>query len=144
MMNRLTRTLAILTLALVLPMKTIAAELVIVTSTENTETFDIDDVARIYLGKVNQFPSGAAVIPLDIDPMDPSFAVFAREVLKKNPSQLRAYWAKRVFTGRGKPPQIINTSAELRALVSSDKRYLAYLVKSQADSTVRAVIELEP
>ncbi len=144
MMNRLTRTVAILALLVILPIKALAADLVIVTSTENVENFDIEDVARIYLGKVNQFPSGATVIPLDIDPMDPSFAVFAREVLKKNPSQLRAYWAKRVFTGRGKPPQIIRTSEELRALVSSDKRYLAYLVKSQADSTVRAVIELEP
>ena len=122
----------------------VASDLVVVTSVENMESLDIDDVARIFLGKVNSFPSGEEVIPVDIDPTDPSFARFARLVLKKNPSQLRAYWAKRIFTGRGKPPQIIRTTEELKALVASDKRYLSYLDKSEADQTLRWVIEIKP
>ena len=141
-MNRLIRTLSLLIIVL-LPAPIVASDLVVITSNDNMESLNIDDVARIFLGKVNKFPSGAEVIPLDIDPMHPSFARFAREVLKKNPSQLRAYWAKRIFTGRGKPPQIIQTSAALRDLVSSDKRYLSYLDKSVADDTVRWIIELK-
>ena len=120
-----------------------AEELVVVTASDNVEDLNIDDVARIFLGKVNKFPSGEEVVPLNMDPSDPSFADFARVVLKKSPSQLKAYWAKRIFTGKGKPPRSIGNSEELRALVASDKRYLSYLDKNNVDHTVRWVIVLK-
>lgn len=121
-----------------------AAELVVITAADNTEQLKLDDVARIFLGKVTRYPSGETVEPLNMDPSDPSFAEFARIVLKKSPSQLKAYWAKRIFTGKGKPPRNINSTEELRALVASDKRYLSYLDKNNVDHTVRWVIELKP
>ena len=121
-----------------------AGELVIVTSADNTEKLKLEDVARIFLGKVTRYPSGEVVEPLNMDPSDPSFAEFARIVLKKTPSQLKAYWAKRIFTGKGKPPRSISSTEELRALVASNKRYLSYLDKNNVDHTVRWVIELKP
>ena len=121
-----------------------AGELVVVTSADNVEQLSIDDVARIFLGKVTRYPSGEVVEPLNMDPADPSFEEFARQVLKKTPSQLKAYWAKRIFTGKGKPPRTVATVEELRALVASDKRYLSYLDKNNVDHTVRWVIELKP
>ncbi len=132
----------ILTMMLLHPVR--AQELVVVTAADNTEQLNLDDVARIFLGKVTRYPSGEEVEPLNMDPSDPGFAKFARVVLKKTPSQLKAYWAKRIFTGKGKPPRSISNAAELRALVASNKRYLTYLDKSNVDHTVRWVIELKP
>ena len=120
-----------------------AEDLVIVTATDNVEQLNLDDVARIFLGKVTRFPGGEEVVPLNLDPEDPSYEEFARLVLKKTPSQLKAYWAKRVFTGKGKPPRTISSVEELLTLVASDKRYLSYVDKHKVNHTVRWVIVLE-
>lgn len=121
-----------------------AEELVVVTAVSNNEQLKLEDVARIFLGKVTRYPSGETVEPLNMDPSDPSFAQFARVVLNKSTAQLKAYWAKRIFTGKGKPPRNIASTEELRALVASDKRYLSYLDRNDIDHTVRWVIELKP
>lgn len=139
--SKFTVTLA-LTMLLLPPVQ--AAELVVITAADNTEQLNMEDVARIFLGKVTRYPSGEAVEPLNMDASDPSFAEFARIVLKKSPSQLKAYWAKRIFTGKGKPPRSISSTEELRALVASNKRYLSYIDKHNVDHTVRWVIELKP
>lgn len=120
-----------------------AEELIIVTAKDNVEELRLEDVSRIFLGKVTRFPSGEEVVPLDLDPADPSYAEFANEVLNKTPAQLKAYWAKRIFTGKGRPPRAIDTSEELLELVASDKRYLSYLDRNNVDHTVRWVIVLK-
>ena len=134
-----------ITLALSWNLLNIAAaeELVIVTAQDNVEELRLEDVARIFLGKVTRYPSGEEVVPLDLDPADPSYAEFARKVLRKTPAQLKAYWAKRIFTGKGKPPRAIASSEELLELVSSDKRYLSYIDRNNVDHTVRWVIVLK-
>jgi len=116
--------------------------LVIITAKDNTETLSIDNVARIFLGKVTKYPSGEKVIPLNMDPMDPNYEEFARVVLKKSVSQVRAYWAKKTFTGKGVPPRVIRTTKELKKLVAEDKKYLSYIDKNNIDHTVRWAIEL--
>lgn len=121
-----------------------ADKLVVITARENVEELNVDDVARIFLGKVTRYPSGAEVVPLGLDPADPAFARFARLVLKKSPAQLKAYWAKRVFTGKGKPPRRVESRAALLELVESHQRYLAYLSADEVDNNVRWVLELNP
>ena len=119
-----------------------AESLVIVTARDNVEELSTHDVARIFLGKVTSYPSGAEVVPLNMDPEDQNYAEFARIVLKKTTSQLKAYWAKQVFTGKGRPPRSLGSSAKLRELVASHKRYLSYLDRNDIDNSVRWVIEL--
>ena len=120
-----------------------ADELVVITAPDNSEELQLSDVARIFLGKARRFPSGAEVEPLDIDPSNPSYAEFARLVLKKTPSQLRAYWAKQMFTGKGRPPKVLASPEQLREMVARHKRYLSYLEENQVDETVRPVITVE-
>lgn len=132
----------LLTIVLISPL-TYADNLVMITSLDNTENIEIKDVARIFLGKVTSYPSGEEVVPLDIHPSDPSYEEFARVVLKKSMKQMRAYWAKRTFTGKGLKPRVIETKQDLLALVSEDKRYLSYVDSKNTNHTVRWVIELE-
>ena len=127
-----------------LPLKPVIADgLVIVTAKDNLADITIDDVARIFLGKINKYPNGEDVIPLDINPDDPNYDNFVRVVLKRTPSQLRAYWAKRIFTGKGTPPKVISTTEELLDLVSKDKRYLSYIDSEDMKHGVRWVIVIK-
>ena len=115
-------------------------ELVIITAKDNSVDIALDDINRIFLGKTNTYPDGKEAIPLNISPADPHYANFARTVLKKSPSQLRAYWAKRVFTGKGKPPKIISNTEELLELIGEDQRYISYIGSQGAGDDVRWII----
>ena len=102
-----------------------------------------NDVARIFLGKSTQFPGGEQAVPLDIDPRDPNYALFTREVLYKSPGQLRAFWAKQVFTGRGMPPKTAKSDEQLRTLVAEHKAYLSYIDADKKDASVRVVLTVK-
>lgn len=121
----------------------VADNLVIISSPENVEQLNLDDVARIFLGKVTQYPSGETVEPIDIDPTHPSYERFAQIVLNKSPSQLRAYWAKQIFTGKGRPPQVVASARDLQDIVASDSRYLSYINSEDIENDLRWIIELE-
>lgn len=120
-----------------------AGDLVIVVNPENKQTLKIDDVARIYLGKKTYFPDGNKAIPLDLDPKDPLYEEFVAKVLKKSPRQLRAYWAKRIFTGKGRPPKSVSQQPDLRDVIASDKAFVGYLGQTHVDNTVRTVITVD-
>jgi len=119
-----------------------AEELVVIVNPDMQGSMSHTDVARIFLGKSTQFPSGELAEPLDVDPSHPNYHVFAREVLNKSPSQLRAYWAKQIFTGRGLPPKSAKDEEELRTLVAENKRYLSYIDSAKKDDSVRAVLKI--
>ena len=129
-------------LLVVLSQSARADSLTVVTSLGNDEALDLDQVARIFLGKTAQYPSGAPVIALNLDPGDPRYVEFCQRVLKKTPNQLKAYWARRVFTGRGKPPPQVD-SARMQALLVSDRRYLGYLDRLDSQPRLRRVIVLD-
>ncbi|MGS2722333.1 hypothetical protein ACVBEJ_01220 [Porticoccus sp. GXU_MW_L64] len=125
------------------PLMSYGEDLVVISNPEIKGEVSSSDVARIYLGKVNQFPDGSPAEPLDVSPSDPNYEKFARKVLKKSPSQLRAYWAKQIFTSRASPPKTRKNQKELRKAVATDKRYLSYIDSGQADDSVRVVLKVE-
>jgi len=128
-----------LMLAMVGSHRVLAEDVVVIVNPNIKGSMSRHEVAQIFLGKSTQFPSGEMAKPLDIDPADPNYERFAREVLRKSPEQLRAYWAKQVFTGRGSPPEAGKNDEVLRALVAEDRRYLSYISDDKKDASVRVV-----
>ena len=122
----------------------VSEEIVIIVSPDNTESLEIEDVARIYLGKRSRFPGGGNVIPLDINPGDPAYGAFALRVLKKTPTQLRAYWAKRIFTGKGKPPRVVTNAQEMLQLVQGNSQFLGYAGREHLNDSVRQILVIAP
>ncbi|MEM7294149.1 MAG: phosphate ABC transporter substrate-binding protein [Pseudomonadota bacterium] len=119
---------------------TMAEEIVIIVAPENSTSLEIEDVARIYLGKRTRLPSGEEVTPLDLQPNDPTYREFSLRVLNKTPNQLRAYWAKRIFTGKGKPPRVVRNAEEMQRLVGGDIHYLGYVNGQDITDAVRPVV----
>ena len=119
-----------------------AEQLVIIVHASNQQSIDLEDIARIYLGKHHQFPNGDIAIPLDLPTDDPLYRAFSQTILKKSPSQLRAYWAKRIFTGRGKPPKSVLNREKSKNLVSEDRNYISYTDAKNADQSVHRIISI--
>ena len=67
------------------------------------------DLANLYLKKSNTI-NGIKVIPVDSQNKK-LFQKFYKEIIKKTPSQLHAYWIKELYRGDKQPPKKLSTKA---------------------------------
>ena len=87
---------------------------------------DRDTAAQLYLGRRTSLPDGRSARLLDL-PAGPERDLFYERLTAKNPSQIRAYWSRMVFTGRAHPPHEANDQEDALRRVLTDPSALAYL-----------------
>lgn len=134
-----------LALALCLAASMIAAsakaDVVVVVSARSAVTsLTAEQAAKIFLGKVDTFPSNGTAIPLDQPEGSAIRDEFYAKVAHKSSTQLTAYWAKIIFTGDGRPPRQLEGSAAVRKSVANNPNAIGYIDKSEVDSSVRVIL----
>jgi ABC-type phosphate transport system substrate-binding protein len=112
---------------------------VVVVHPSNGDAISDKDISNIFLGKKKSFPGGSEAVPVDLAEGDATRASFAQAVLGKNASQLKAYWAKLVFTGKGTPPKAVDSAAKVKELVASNPNLIGYMDESAVDDSVKVV-----
>lgn len=96
------------------------------------------DAADLFLGR---FQGEFRPVPLDQED-DALRERFYRSMAGLSPQGLRAYWAKQVFTGRGRPP--VRLPADLVAqAVASDKSVVAYVREGRQPPGCKVLLSLE-
>lgn len=119
-----------------------AEPLAIIVSSKNANTsISIDLAEKVFLGKLDAFPDGSTAVPLDL-PKGPVREEFYLKVTGKNPSQVKAYWAKQMFTGSGQPPKEIESSTDLIDLIAKNPNLVGYVEKSKVNSSVKVLYSL--
>ena len=68
---------------------------------------------------------------------------FYTKVIDKNPGQVKAYWAKQMFSGKGSPPRELASSSDVKRAVAADPSAIGYVEKSAVDSTVKAILTVQ-
>lgn len=115
---------------------------VIVHPSNKLVTLTDNDVQKIYLGKLTHFPSGNTIAAVDQAEAEPSRKQFYEQVVRKDGAQLKAYWAKIVFTGDGLPPEAKGDSTAVKAWVASHPDAIGYIDEAALDQTVKPVFRL--
>lgn len=110
----------------------------IVVHPSNNDTLSKDQVARIFLGKLKEFPSGETASPVSLAENTDVTQKFVSDILKKSPAQLKSYWAKLIFTGQGEPPVMLSSEDELIKKVASTPGMIGF-VSSDAPPGVKVV-----
>lgn len=105
---------------------------VIVSAKTSVKTMSADEISRIYLGKLN------AMKPVDNVKVRGQFYT---KVMGKDESQIKAIWSKLIFTGKGMPPKVLASDAEVLHAVAADANTIGYVEKSAVDSSVKIVFE---
>ena len=111
---------------------------VVIVHPSNAVTMDQKEISKVFLGKSKKFPSGSAALPIDIS----SGAVkseFTKKVLGKSDSQIKAYWSKLMFTGKGQAPRKVDTDAEVIELVSQNPSIIGYVSDSSVNDSVKVI-----
>ena len=115
---------------------------VIVNNHNNSDSLSSDLVSDIYLGRTKRFPSGEPAKPLDLPKNLSITNDFYTKVVKKSPAQLRAHWARLVFTGKGRPPQKLSDQLEVKSMVSEDNDMIGYVYEKTADEEVKIILNV--
>jgi ABC-type phosphate transport system substrate-binding protein len=102
-------------------------------------SLDAAQVADIFLGKTSRFPDGSIALPVDQGEESPLRDKFYAQFAGKSPAQVKAWWSKIIFTGRGQPPRQAVDSTEVKRIVSDNPHAIGYIDARQVDSTVRVL-----
>ena len=118
------------------------ADVVVIVSAKNANYgLEKTDVEQIFLGKISTFPDGSKAVPIDQNEGSASRDAFNDRVLGKSASQLKAYWSRLIFTGKGTPPKESGNDAEVKALVADNPNLVGYVDAKVVDSSVKIVFK---
>lgn len=114
------------------------ADVVVIVNPANSAAIDEEQIAKIFLGQTKTFSNGSEATPID-QKEGPVREEFGNKLLKKNPSQLKAQWARQIFTGGAKPPKEMTSDDEILKFVASTPGAIAYVDSSKVNKSVKVV-----
>jgi hypothetical protein len=97
-------------------------------------------VADIFLSEATRFPDGGEVVALDLPIGSPLRDDFYLKVANRTPALMKAYWTKKIFTGRGQPPRELPNSQAVRKQVADNPGLIGYIERGALDASVRPVL----
>jgi hypothetical protein len=88
---------------------------------------------------VSRFPNGLLAVPIDLRDGSPERDQFYAKIAGKTPAQVKAYWSKIIFTGRGQPPKAVRTDLEVKKFIVANVDAIGYIDAALLDDSVRAL-----
>lgn len=138
-MNRITAMIVFVSMLSAAPLPALADVVVIVNPSIGFESLAEADVLRLFLGKTKSLPNQKTAVMVAQKEGSPTRAMFDKNVLKKTPNQMKAYWSQLIFTGRATPPNELGDDAQVKKLVAENPNIVGYIDGASLDGTVKAV-----
>lgn len=117
-----------------------APDVVVVVSAKNpTTTLSKNQIVDIFLGKADRFPDGSRAVPIDQAEGSAQRDEFYLKAAGKSSAQLKAYWSKIIFTGRGRPPRDVASSIEVKQFIVENPNAIGYIESNLVDAKVKVM-----
>jgi ABC-type phosphate transport system substrate-binding protein len=111
------------------------AEVVVIVNPKSAAAaMTAEQVADVYLGK------DTSLTPLDLPNSSGTRGEFYKKVAGKDEAQIKAIWARLVFTGKTQPPKEAASSADVVKQVAAGEKAIGYVEKSAVDGSVKTVL----
>lgn len=119
------------------------AELVVVVNARcGVAAMTRNEVINVFFGHNRQFFNGIAVEPVDLADAHPDRQRFYNSLVGKDLSDVNAYWARQVFSGRMPPLARVASADEVLRWVVSHPGGIGFMDSTKVDARVRVVYEL--
>lgn len=102
-----------------------------------------EELSGIFLGTAKSFPNGEKAVPIDQKAGTDPYSGFYQRVAGKTDAQMKAYWSRIMFTGKGQPPQEVGDGAAVKKLVAANPNMVGYIDVSLVDASVRVIAEVK-
>ncbi len=94
---------------------------------------------RLFLRKTAAWPDGQPVEPVAQVEGSPAHGPFCLEIFDRSPKALRAAWNQLIFEGRGVPPPMLGSDAEVLAYVKAHRGAVGYVSPGAATDGVKVL-----
>jgi hypothetical protein len=118
----------------------VSADVVAVVSSKSAvTTLSKSQVLDIFLGKSARFPDGSQAVPIDQSEGMIVRDEFYTKLAGKSAAQMKAYWSKIIFTGRGQPPKALPNGADVKKQLLENPNAIGYMDEKMVDASLRVV-----
>lgn len=117
-----------------------AQVVVISNASSNISKASSEQVMNLFLGKSDSLSGVNGLQAIDQQEGNSVRDRFYDSTGNKTSSQVRAYWARIIFSGKGKPPQALPSDAEVKKFVAGNTSAIGYISKDAVDSTVKVIL----
>jgi hypothetical protein len=115
-----------------------AGAVVVVGASSPIQASSKSDIVKVFLGKKKALP-GSVAIPIDQDTGNSARTDFYDNTVKKNDAQLKSYWSRLIFTGKGQAPQVVGNDRDIKSMVANNPNFIGYIEESTVDDTVKVI-----
>ena len=99
----------------------------VIVNAQVQESMTTEQLAHLFLGRNISSKTGIKLKPVVMSGNLELHEKFSRKILKRSPSQLKSYWSKLVFTGKGRPPISVSSIEEMMSQVRKDASFVGYI-----------------
>jgi ABC-type phosphate transport system substrate-binding protein len=95
-------------------------------------------IGKLYTIEAKSWSDGTPAKLYDL-PTEAEREAFCQAYTGKSAGAIKATWAQAVFSGRGVPPKVLDSDADVKAEVAKDKNAVGYVNESSVDGSVRVI-----
>lgn len=115
-----------------------SADIAIIVNPANTAEISTDDIKSLFSGRQKSFSNGKTALLLSLEEDNPTRSEFHDAVLGKSDAQMKAYWSKLLFTGKGTPPKETSV-AEMLELIADNPNTIGYIDAASVNGNVKVI-----
>jgi ABC-type phosphate transport system substrate-binding protein len=112
------------------------AAVVLIGNTGGADSISAADAKKLFLGK-----GSSSSVPYELEEGNATRSAFHSSVTGKSDAQLKAFWSKQVFTGKGNPPATVSGAAGMKAAIAADPNGVGYIDEADLDGTVKVILK---
>lgn len=118
------------------------ANVAVIVHPSNAATLSQDDINKLFTGRAKSFTDGKAAEPVNLAEAVAIRADFDKKALGRSSSQMKAYWSKLIFTGKGTPPKEMASEQEVLDAVAKNPAAIGYVSAGAVTGSVKVALTL--
>lgn len=118
------------------------ANVAVIVHPSNGAALSQDDLNKIYMGRSKSFADGQAAEAVNLADSVATRGDFDQKALGRSSSQMKAYWSKLVFTGKGTPPKELASEQEVIDAVAKNPAAIGYVSAGAVNGSVKVALTL--
>jgi len=99
----------------------------VIVNSSNTQAITSLDVKKIFLGKKTLWDNRSTSMVSYPNTLDSVGLNFFEIVINKKHKKFKKYWVKKVFSGNGTPPKMLNTDADVAKFVAQNPGGIGFI-----------------
>jgi len=119
------------------------ADIVVVVNVNfNAEQISQKKLRKLWLGKSRKLENVGRIIIVDQDINNAITKQFYKIIIKKERKQVKAYWAKLAFIGKGYPPKTLIDDKDVIEWIQNNKNGIGYIDSNSITDKIKVIMTI--